>query len=718
MTYKFKILIAVACILAISMYVAKAKFIAEDEPTLTLKEVHKNLFDLYFPSDASLSTVQQMKRRFYREVVWHKVKDNKELMVLLNPIKHLKGQLSNEILSEFKDIVDYGFKKAGPKRQDEFSRRVMQTGTPKQRKYLFRLRQTWLYIIYSIPLVNEIAGVSLERDHPVHDVEMNLPPSKLRFEGSEIFHEDGPVDYLVIGSGAAGSVIAHELTRQIPEARVVLVESGAFVKPRSTFTELSSELMEANNDRRNTGGGIIIRNGKTVGGGTTVNLDLAFSPLLPQIKSRFQEWMKEGRIPEIFFHEKDVDWQKLQFAYEWVKDHVYTRQITDAEINKNNRLLKDGHPLAQVYNLNQRKPSFHKGEILKISSTEAFILPALRGGSQFKGNLSLIPDAKVVQINFEDRNNSKKATGANIVFRAPLKKDYVAADINGFGNVEGKNYTIRAKNVVVSAGALGSAEILLKSDLNNDAIGRGIIIHPSMGILGQFEHEINGHEGLSASVYAPSSDGGYIFEAMTAEPQFIALIHPGSGVDRIRTLLNYKKLGGFGIMLVDSVNKNNRVVLNHYTGSSEIIYAINASDKLRIREGLKKGVNILFSQGAKEVLIPTAENIYEKDRFEPFTSPSQANKAIDRLQLVEGLNFVSAAHMQGSNKLGGNSFNSVVSPRFKVWDTATLKEIPNLYVCDSSVFPTSVGANPMQSVYTIAKLFIDQILIPSHDRTN
>jgi choline dehydrogenase-like flavoprotein len=28
----------------------------------------------------------------------------------------------------------------------------------------------------------------------------------------------------------------------------------------------------------------------------------------------------------------------------------------------------------------------------------------------------------------------------------------------------------------------------------------------------------------------------------------------------------------------------------------------------------------------------------------------------------------------------------------------------NLYVIDSSVFPTSVGANPMQSIYTMAKV--------------
>ncbi len=30
-----------------------------------------------------------------------------------------------------------------------------------------------------------------------------------------------------------------------------------------------------------------------------------------------------------------------------------------------------------------------------------------------------------------------------------------------------------------------------------------------------------------------------------------------------------------------------------------------------------------------------------------------------------------------------------------------------LYVVDGSIFPTSVGANPMQSIYTVAKIFAD-----------
>ena len=62
---------------------------------------------------------------------------------------------------------------------------------------------------------------------------------------------------------------------------------------------------------------------------------------------------------------------------------------------------------------------------------------------------------------------------------------------------------------------------------------------------------------------------------------------------------------------------------------------------------------------------------------------------------------VTSAHMQATDKMGSAAANSVVGYDFRVWGTQ------NLYVVDGSIFPTSAGANPMQSIYTIAKIFAD-----------
>ncbi len=93
-----------------------------------------------------------------------------------------------------------------------------------------------------------------------------------------------------------------------------------------------------------------------------------------------------------------------------------------------------------------------------------------------------------------------------------------------------------------------------------------------------------------------------------------------------------------------------------------------------------------------------------------FTSNKQAQTFINKLEFTPNLNFITSAHMQGSNKLATSGFYGVVSPNFKLFNGETDQEIDNMYVVDSSIFPTSIGANPMQSIYTIAKLFTDNIL--------
>ena len=66
--------------------------------------------------------------------------------------------------------------------------------------------------------------------------------------------------------------------------------------------------------------------------------------------------------------------------------------------------------------------------------------------------------------------------------------------------------------------------------------------------------------------------------------------------------------------------------------------------------------------------------------------------------------------MQGTVKLGPDPRTSCVSPNHRVWNPKTGEEIVNLYVADGSVFPTSVGANPMQSIYTFSKLLAERML--------
>lgn len=573
------------------------------------------------------------------------------------------------------------------------------------RKSAFELRKQCLATLYQDTLSASLANITLEEKKQKEGDKSLNGENRLRVEGAHIHHTKGEIDYLIIGSGPAGSVIAHEIIQEKPEANVLIVDGGSFVRPGAMDTSLDPRFIESNNRRTTESGGIILRNGEAIGGGTTVNIDLAFSPLLPRVKERLQSWVDSGRLPEDFFHEQGQDWAKLTKAYAWVVEKLQTREVGEKDINPNNRLLLEGSSTARTYDLNQ-KPYDSGAHILKNSAVDNLLVPALQKEG---GHLAILPNANVHHINFVATSKGKRAKGVEVRVEKPVDHGIVMRDFAGLSLKPGETYKIQAKNIILSAGALGSAGVLLRSALTNDHIGRGIILHPSMGIVGEFDQEINVHKGLSASVYAPSEDpkDAYYFESMGDVPSFIALIHPGTGHEILHTIKRFKNIGGFGAMLVDSVDPENRIILEN--GTLKVHYRLPEKDKERLRHALARGVEILFAQGARNVFIPSRELALKRGEAMIY-SPKGIGDSLEKVSFLDNLNFITSAHMQGSNKLAPTGAQGVVSPNFQVFEGQGDQVIENFYVMDSSVFPTSVGANPMQAIYTMAKLFVDRLI--------
>ncbi len=60
-------------------------------------------------------------------------------------------------------------------------------------------------------------------------------------------------------------------------------------------------------------------------------------------------------------------------------------------------------------------------------------------------------------------------------------------------------------------------------------------------------------------------------------------------------------------------------------------------------------------------------------------------------------------HLGGTARMGSDPRHSVVNADCRSWD------IPNLWVCDGSVFPTVGGVNPALTIQTIAVRTADRI---------
>jgi hypothetical protein len=335
------------------------------------------------------------------------------------------------------------------------------------------------YVVQAYGAIQEpLTGVQINLYAPADWIERNrpkLPPTRLHYDADrrEITRAGEPIDYLIVGSGPAGSVLAHELRRG--GKRVVLVEKGSFIVPGSMETRLIDDLIDT---RATADGAIRVRNGLAVGGGSQVNVDLCFAPTLPGILAKIGGWRSEGRIEKTDFTK-----EQLGSAYEWVKSAVGTRVLSESEINVNNRVLWDGAKLAglhpSLYDLNTYPPGGSPYPVTdKRSSESQLILEALQDETN---PLGMIPDAEARRVLFDRKQN---ATGVEIRMRAPIAHAGVIPDINGFHLAAGITATIHARNVILSAGALGSPAILLRSGVRNDEIGRGVVLHPSMPIMG------------------------------------------------------------------------------------------------------------------------------------------------------------------------------------------------------------------------------------------
>lgn len=582
------------------------------------------------------------------------------------------------------------------------------------------LREAYLSSIWDLPLAEPLADFIAPPvfvNRPDIYARLNAPniaPSQLVYDAEQkkIRHRAGPIDYLVVGSGPGGATVASQL--QAAGKRVVLIEKGPFVVWGSMTTRSYPRLMYEGDRATTTDNAIIVRSGETLGGGSTVNIDLAFSPLESTVQARINSWIDDGLM------DSSYSTDKIARAYEWVRSAIGTRTLSESELNNDNKVLWDGASSYGVdpslYHLNRFPVGDSPSPIDdKLDAARQLIYPAI---GDAENPLSLMPDAIVDEVLFDE--SGLRATGVRLHTTAPWT-DYgnTIVDPSNLGIDPGVSITIEADNVVLSAGTIGTTRILLNTATANPAvanpsIGRGLILHPSFPLLGLFDHTINLLEGLDSATFCAAFGvtPGFIYETMGGLPAYGALMIPGSGKQIYDELVHFDDYAGFGCMLVDTPSDDNRITLDD-SGNTQLHYALSDADKDRFRVGVAIGIRMMFLAGAKKVIIPTNENVLDLADFDPMvgtylTDIAQADVVEQNLQFVPNRTVLTSAHLQATNKMGPKD-KSVVSLNHRLW-AANGDEVPNVYVMDSSIFPTSVGANPMQALYSIAKIFSERLI--------
>lgn len=504
-------------------------------------------------------------------------------------------------------------------------------------------------------------------------------------------------DILIIGSGAAGGVMAATLS-ELTGKKIILIEKGGYYgKEFFNQHEWDMNAMYAENGTRSTHDGAIpIRGGECVGGGTTVNIALCFDP----VRSVWDRWRNECGLEQYSFDPASNDYGvsglNMSNCNDDIRNRINIITPSENEINDNNRMLQKGCAQlgisSKLFQLNMRDciGCGYCAEGCAYDSKQGtmitYIADALQRGVQ------LIHHCDIDSIEFEKRSGILTAVGAFGTVR-PTKNGSRPNSI-----AEG-NIHIQAGMVISSCGSIESPTLLMRSGHPDPhgMLGKGLVVHPSLPIAAIMGHPLTNYRGISGTIYSDHyyESHGFYYECLFGHPVYGSIVLPYIGTEHFELMLKFKQLAGFGVMLVDSVDQANRVEWNPKEQKSIIHYRLNNDDKKRLRFAAQKGVEIMFAAGAKEVIITSEEPIGPLP-YPRFKDLSEVSYCSD-LQFLPHQTTITSAHCQATVKMGEDQKTSMLNSRCES------HYVKNLIVCDSSSFPSSCGANPMVSIMTLAR---------------
>jgi choline dehydrogenase-like flavoprotein len=132
------------------------------------------------------------------------------------------------------------------------------------------------------------------------------------------------------------------------------------------------------------------------------------------------------------------------------------------------------------------------------------------------------------------------------------------------------------------------------------------------------------------------------------------------------------------------------------TGRLRLSYPTKDYLKESFKASMKACAQLAFAGGAQEVHSLHASPL-------KMNNPSDI-EGLDALKYGALQHGIFSAHQMGGLPMGGDPSNSVVNTHLQH------HRIPNLFVVDGSVFPTSLGVNPSHTIYGLAHWVSSTIL--------
>ncbi len=487
---------------------------------------------------------------------------------------------------------------------------------------------------------------------------------------------DLEADVVIVGTGAGGGTAAETLSKA--GLSVVLLEAGP-LKTSSQFDmderAAYRDLYQEGTGRGTKDGGMVILQGRSVGGSTTVNWTTSFRTPPETLKFWADHMGVSGcsveELAPYFAH-----MEKRLSIHKWLQAP-----------NNNNAMLqraseKLGYSWATIHrNVRGCLNLGYCGLGCPVDAKQSMLVTTIPSALDRKAKL--VHRARVVRVLREGD-----------VVRG-VEAEALTPDVRG---TTGQKITVRATQTILAGGSINTPAILLRSDVPDPdgRIGKRTFLHPTTLTMGIYDESIDPFYGAPQSIYSDhfqwrdvhTGPIGFKLEVPPLQPAFAAGFYAAAGELLTQSMDNLDHTQCMIALMRDGFHEDSQggAIELGDKGQPVLDYPINDY----LLEGVRRAFNIMlemqFATGAK-----SARPAHKQAKH--YMSWKEAKAAVADLDVAAHKSTIGSAHVMGGCPMGDNPDQSVADCDGK------FHRLDNLYIMDGSLFPTSIGANPQLSIY-------------------
>jgi choline dehydrogenase-like flavoprotein len=476
-------------------------------------------------------------------------------------------------------------------------------------------------------------------------------------------------DHVVIGSGAAGATTARTLTGA--GASVAVVEEGPAVETADFGDRAFPALRRMYRDggMQLTRGRVVspVLQGRVLGGSTVVNSAIMWR--LPE--DVWAPWDTELGLGQA------LPLEELHRRWDLIEGELSVAPTPESVWGENNRRLGVAGAALGV-----------RAGPMSRAVTGCRGSARCQSGCPFGAKQSMA----LTYLPYAEQRGAVLFTAA-LAHRVRMRGDRAEAVEGTFSN--GSPFVLRARRgVVVAASAIQTPGVLRRSGVRSPHLGSHFQAHPGTSMSGVFDRPVGLWFGATQGFESDEHrrDGRFKIETVSLPPETLMATLPGVGR---RWVEQIARAGHIAVWAVD-LRAHAEGAVRDGRGGAIVRFVPERRDVANLRRALRYMAELFFVAGAREVL-PGVRGLPER-----LTGPDQAAVLESGPDDPRAYPFV-LSHLFGTARMSVRPEDGVVGPDFAVHGTR------NLYVADSSIFPTNIGVNPQLSIMGISMLAAERI---------